>query len=369
MHKIEDKACFGGQQQVWEHEAKSVKSTLRFGIFLPPQLKDGPCPVLYWLSGLTCNEQNFITKAGAQRYAAEHGIVLVAPDTSPRGEGVADDEAYDLGQGAGFYLNATQAPWAEHYRMYDYIVTELPELIEAHFPVTSRRAISGHSMGGCVALLVAGKRPDLVKGLVLADPVILSRKTYFWNHVFPPVNWLTSRNNMAARAKKRRAEFNSFIEALDDPSDIAAVDGEHPADFLDGFLQGTRAALLEGGRQSLAITLRQFDERSLGALIALFERAVGLYGELVDINAYHQPGVEAGKKAAALILALQSRVVVVLADGQARSLDQLMQALGDDAPDSPEPLFWILRHLCGNQRGYSATGNWGDPASLSFRVC
>jgi glucose-6-phosphate isomerase len=163
--------------------------------------------------------------------------------------------------------------------------------------------------------------------------------------------------------------FVTFIEALDDPSDIAAVDGEHPADFLDGFLQGTRAALLEGGRQSLAITLRQFDDRSLGALIALFERAVGLYGELVDINAYHQPGVEAGKKAAALILDLQSRVVAILADGQARSLDQLMQALGDDAPDSPEPLFWVLRHLCGNQRGYSATGNWGDPASLSFRVC
>ena len=161
--------------------------------------------------------------------------------------------------------------------------------------------------------------------------------------------------------------FVTFIEALDDPADIAAVDGEHPADFLEGFLQGTRTALLEGGRQSLTITLQQFNARSLGALIALFERAVGLYGELVDINAYHQPGVEAGKKAAAEILALQERIEAVLADGQPRTLDELQQALGAQAPSSPEPLFWILRHLCANQRGYRAMGNWGSPQQLSVQ--
>ncbi|MBM5799295.1 MAG: glucose-6-phosphate isomerase [Cyanobacteria bacterium K_DeepCast_35m_m2_023] len=160
--------------------------------------------------------------------------------------------------------------------------------------------------------------------------------------------------------------FVTFIEALDDPADIEAVDGEHPADFLDGFLQGTRTALLEGGRQSLTITMRVLDARSLGALIALFERAVGLYGELVNINAYHQPGVEAGKKAAAVILNLQAQIEAVLADGQARSLAQLHRDLGDAAPASPEPLFWILRHLCGNERGYTARGNWGAPASLEF---
>ncbi len=161
--------------------------------------------------------------------------------------------------------------------------------------------------------------------------------------------------------------FVTFIEALDDPADIAAVDGENPADFLDGFLQGTRTALLEGGRQSLAITMDRFGERSLGALIALFERAVGLYGELVNINAYHQPGVEAGKKAAAQILALQERLEACLADGQPRTLHALQQALGDQAPSSPEPLFWILRHLCHNHRGYSATGDWGQPLQLSFQ--
>ncbi|MFM1811096.1 MAG: hypothetical protein RLZZ336_34 [Cyanobacteriota bacterium] len=160
--------------------------------------------------------------------------------------------------------------------------------------------------------------------------------------------------------------FVTFVEALEDPSDIHAVDGEHPADFLDGFLQGTRTALLEGGRQSLTITMKVFDERSLGALIALFERAVGLYGELVNINAYHQPGVEAGKKAAATILTLQERVEQCLADGEPRSIAQLQQALGTDAAGSPEPLFWILRHLCNNDRGYAASGDWGQPLTLTF---
>ena len=158
--------------------------------------------------------------------------------------------------------------------------------------------------------------------------------------------------------------FVNFIEVLEDPSSIGAIDGEAPGDFLDGFLQGTRAALHEGGRQSLTITLRQLDARSLGALIALFERAVGLYGELVNVNAYHQPGVEAGKKAAAVILDLQAQLESLLADGQGRSLAQLQAAL---ALPSPEPAFWILRHLCHNQRGYSASGDWAQPTSLHFQ--
>jgi glucose-6-phosphate isomerase len=158
--------------------------------------------------------------------------------------------------------------------------------------------------------------------------------------------------------------FVTFIEALDDPADQLTLEGECPGDFLSGFLQGTRAALLEGGRQSLTITLRRFDEQALGALVALFERAVGLYAELVDINAYDQPGVEAGKKAAASILALQGQLEQLLADGQPRNLDQMRAALG---MASAEPLFWILRHLCANGRGYSASGDWGNPPGLIFR--
>ena len=161
--------------------------------------------------------------------------------------------------------------------------------------------------------------------------------------------------------------FVTFIEALDDPTDIGPVDGENPADFLEGFLQGTRTALLEGGRQSLTISLRVFNARSLGALVALFERAVGLYGELININAYHQPGVEAGKKAAAEILTLQERLEAVLADRQPRTMSELHVALGAEAPTSPEPLFWIVRHLCANDRGYRATGDWGLPQQISVQ--
>ena len=158
--------------------------------------------------------------------------------------------------------------------------------------------------------------------------------------------------------------FVVFIEALDEPADIGPVADEHPADFLAGFLQGTRAALCEGGRQSLTLTLERFDARALGALIALFERAVGLYGELINVNAYHQPGVEAGKKAAAAILSLQGQLEALLANGQPHSLESLAEALG---LESPEPLFWILRHLCFNQSGYRASGDWGQPQSLSFQ--
>ena len=158
--------------------------------------------------------------------------------------------------------------------------------------------------------------------------------------------------------------FVTFIEALRDSQDIPQINGERPGDFLDGFLQGTRSALTEGGRQSISISMRQFDARRLGALIALFERAVGLYGELVNINAYHQPGVEAGKKAAAAILNLQSRVEQVLADGQARSVSEVQSAIGDG---TVEAVFWILRHLTANTRGYSAQGSWDAPATMRFQ--
>ncbi|HYP04141.1 MAG TPA: glucose-6-phosphate isomerase [Cyanobium sp.] len=158
--------------------------------------------------------------------------------------------------------------------------------------------------------------------------------------------------------------FVTFIEALDDPTDLAPVDGERPEDYLEGFLQGTRTALTESGRQNLTITLRRFDERSLGALVALFERAVGIYAELVNINAYDQPGVEAGKQAAAVVLELQAQLESLLADGQPRSLEAIAEAL---AAPSPEPVYWALRHLCANPRGYVAEGDWGRPASLMVR--
>jgi S-formylglutathione hydrolase len=171
MERIESHACFGGRQEVWRHRSQVLDCEMRFGIYLPSQATQKLCPVLYWLSGLTCTEQNFITKAGAQRYAAEHGVILVVPDTSPRGSGVADAEGYDLGQGAGFYVNATHAPWSAHYRMHDYVVEELPALIEANFPATGARAISGHSMGGHGALVLALRNPGRYRSVSAFSPI------------------------------------------------------------------------------------------------------------------------------------------------------------------------------------------------------
>ncbi|MDR0219469.1 MAG: S-formylglutathione hydrolase [Enterobacteriaceae bacterium] len=172
MERIEHRACFGGWQDVYRHESDTLNCQMAFSIFLPPQIKEKKLPVLYWLSGLTCTEQNFMTKAGAQRYAAEQGVVIVAPDTSPRGEHVADAPAYYLGQGAGFYLNATQPPWVPHYRMYDYVVSELPALIEANFDVTDARAISGHSMGGHGAMMIALRNPARYCSVSAFSPIV-----------------------------------------------------------------------------------------------------------------------------------------------------------------------------------------------------
>lgn len=164
--------CFGGHQNVYKHTSSALGCSMNFAVYLPPAAERGRCPVVYWLSGLTCTEQNFITKAGAQEHAAKHGLIVVAPDTSPRGEGVADDPAYDLGCGAGFYVNATREPWARHYRMYDYVVSELPALIEASFPASpDRRGIFGHSMGGHGALVAALKNPGRYASVSAFAPI------------------------------------------------------------------------------------------------------------------------------------------------------------------------------------------------------
>ncbi|MCL2899892.1 S-formylglutathione hydrolase [Brenneria sp. WC1b.1] len=160
MELLEEHRMFGGWQQRYRHASETLNCNMTFSIYLPPTSDDTPPPVLYWLSGLTCNDENFTIKAGAQRIAAQLGLVLVMADTSPRGEGVADDAGYDLGQGAGFYVNATRQPWAAHYQMYDYIAVELPALIQQHFNVSDRRSISGHSMGGHGALMLALRNPQ-----------------------------------------------------------------------------------------------------------------------------------------------------------------------------------------------------------------
>jgi S-formylglutathione hydrolase len=173
IESISSTKAFGGWHKQYSHHSSTLNCAMRFAIYLPPQAESQPVPVLYWLSGLTCTDENFMQKAGAQRIAAELGMAIVAPDTSPRGEGVADDPdgAYDFGLGAGFYLNATKPPFSQHYRMYDYVVNELPALIEAHFPVTEQRSISGHSMGGHGALTIALKNPHRYNSLSAFSPI------------------------------------------------------------------------------------------------------------------------------------------------------------------------------------------------------
>ncbi|MCK6265668.1 S-formylglutathione hydrolase [Vibrio sp. ZSDE26] len=161
-----------GWHKQFTHESDTLNCSMRFAIFLPPNAsKSSPVPVLYWLSGLTCTDENFMQKAGAFKKAAELGIAIVAPDTSPRGDDVADDDGYDLGKGAGFYLNATQQPWASHYHMYDYVTKELPKLIEATFPVNNVKSISGHSMGGHGAITIGLKNPGLYQSISAFSPI------------------------------------------------------------------------------------------------------------------------------------------------------------------------------------------------------
>jgi len=172
IENLSSNKSFGGWHKQYSHVSATLNCNMRFAIFLPPQASTGAkVPVLYWLSGLTCSDENFMQKAGAQRLAAELGMAIVAPDTSPRGEGVANDDGYDLGQGAGFYVNATQAPWNRHFQMYDYVVNELPDLIESMFPVSDKRAIAGHSMGGHGALTIALRNPERYQSVSAFSPI------------------------------------------------------------------------------------------------------------------------------------------------------------------------------------------------------
>ena len=172
LSPVSENRCFGGTQGVYTHDSAVCGCPMTFGLYLPPAADFGPVPLLWYLSGLTCTHENAMVKAGAQALAAEYGIALVFPDTSPRGSHVADDEAYDLGQGAGFYVNATEAPWAPHFSMWDYIAEELPDLLFDTFALEpERQAITGHSMGGHGALTLAMGLPERFSSVSAFAPI------------------------------------------------------------------------------------------------------------------------------------------------------------------------------------------------------
>lgn len=225
IERVDSSFCFGGEQLRYRHRSTSLDCEMHFSIYLPHQLAPGAAseglklPVLYWLSGLTSNDENFMQKAGAQRVASELGLIIVAPDTSPRGEDVPDapDGAYDLGLAAGFYLNATQAPWKAHYQMYEYITEELPALIAANFPVVpTRQAISGHSMGGHGALTIALKNPDRYCSVSAFAPIV-SPSNCPWgvkafSHYLGHRREAWQEYDAVALVKKARAHFPLLID-------------------------------------------------------------------------------------------------------------------------------------------------------------
>ena len=171
METIAENRSFGGTQTVYTHASESCGCDMTFAVYLPPQAKDGPVPVLWYLSGLTCTHENAMTKGGFQEHAAKHGLAVVFPDTSPRGEGVADDDAYDLGQGAGFYVNAKRDPWKPHFQMYDYITKDLRGIVEGLSGIGGKHGITGHSMGGHGALTIAMRNPSMFDSLSAFAPI------------------------------------------------------------------------------------------------------------------------------------------------------------------------------------------------------
>ena len=173
METVSEHRCFGGVQGVYRHQSQHTSTPMQFSVFVPSAAARGKCPVLWFLSGLTCTEENFTVKAGAQKYAESYGMIVVVPDTSPRGAGIeGEDESYDFGTGAGFYLDATQAPWDQNYRMYSYITQELQALVSDNFPIDcSRQGITGHSMGGHGALTIGLKNPHLYRSISAFSPI------------------------------------------------------------------------------------------------------------------------------------------------------------------------------------------------------
>ncbi|HJR69971.1 MAG TPA: S-formylglutathione hydrolase [Gammaproteobacteria bacterium] len=184
IERVSESRCFEGRQIVYKHVSQACACTMRFAVFLPAQAERQAVPALYWLSGLTCTEENFSVKAGAQRYAAELGLALIIPDTSPRGVDIPGEDAQmDVGTGAGFYVNATEAPWAAHYRMYDYIRDELPAVVNANLPVDpARKSISGHSMGGHGALIIGVGNPASYRSVSAFAPIAAARLSGWGQH-------------------------------------------------------------------------------------------------------------------------------------------------------------------------------------------
>ena len=269
MKQLSSAKCFGGTQAVYAHDSASTKTEMKFSVFTPPEdvHGSGPYPTLYWLSGLTCTEENFITKSGFQRVAAELGLMVVGPDTSPRGDGVPDDPdgAYDFGLAAGFYCNATEAPWSKHYQMYDYVTQELPALIEKEFPVdVSRTGIFGHSMGGHGALTVHLKNPDKFKTCSAFAPIVAPSQVPWGKKAF---------SNYLGGNETAWADYDATMLVAKKPSGAEILIDQGAADsFLEEQLRPELfAAAAQGAGQKLTLRMQDGYDHSFYFIATFIE--------------------------------------------------------------------------------------------------
>jgi S-formylglutathione hydrolase len=275
MERIEHQASFGGWQDVYKHDSSSLNCAMNFAIYIPEHESGEKLPVLYWLSGLTCTEQNFITKAGVQQFAAQHKIIIVAPDTSPRGEDVANVEDYDLGQGAGFYLNATQLPWSKHYQMYDYIVNELPTLIEQNFPASDKRSIFGHSMGGHGALTIALKNPTRYHSVSAFSPIVTPSQVPWGQKAFTAYLGPDQVSWKAYDASELLQQFGTYLPIL--------IDQGLADSFLDMQLQPQQfAEIAKQKNVNLTLNLRENYDHSYYFIASFIGQHIGFHSKILN---------------------------------------------------------------------------------------
>ena len=272
MKTIAENRSFGGTQGVYSHLSSACACEMTFGLFLPEEARDGPVPVLWFLSGLTCTHENAMTKAGAQQWAAEQGIALVFPDTSPRGEGVADDDSYDMGQGAGFYLDATEEPWRAHYKMFDYVSRELPEALAEGFPIDlGRQAITGHSMGGHGALTLAMQLPGRFRSVSAFAP-ICNPTTSGWGRRQFAAYLGEEESGWSRYDATRLMELNGFDGPI-------LIDTGTDDQFWDNLGTAAFVAAATERRQPLMLRLQEGYNHSYFTVASLMEEHVAFHAE------------------------------------------------------------------------------------------
>lgn len=275
MELISKTKCFGGSIEVYSHSSTSCNAPMKFSIYLPPQANDRSLPVLYFLAGLTCTEENFMVKAGAQRFAAKHGLILVAPDTSPRNTGIpSEDDDWDFGTGAGFYVDATQAPWNQHYRMYSYIVDELPGLIGENFPVNGKQGIFGHSMGGHGALICALKNPDRYQSVSAFAPICAPMQCAWGEKAFS--NYLGQ-----DRSIWRSYDATELVQVSQFPRSILIDQGTSDKFLADQLLPEQFQKACETVGQSLTLRFQEGYDHSYYFIASFIEDHIRFHAESI----------------------------------------------------------------------------------------